>query len=181
MLGPITIWRCTVKMTTKVRKFQRGETVPIWAEIKTWAGVYDSPDQGVKITITDPDGQVKAGKISVVASALFTVGLTVIGGTSGATGVVVEKPDATTLYLQQVTGTWESGEAITDTLAVTSTTESALLAAPMAEDEAGKFVYYYRSVVSETAGWWRVRCVGQDGLVVDSAKFIAADGGFSLE
>lgn len=41
------------------RVFQRGETIPIWAEIKTWAGVPSSPDQGVKITITDPDGVVQ--------------------------------------------------------------------------------------------------------------------------
>lgn len=44
---------------TRTRVFQRGETVPIWAEIKTWAGVYESPDQGVTITITDPDETVQ--------------------------------------------------------------------------------------------------------------------------
>lgn len=41
------------------RKFQRGETIPIWCEIKTWAGVLTSPDQGVKITITDSDGTIQ--------------------------------------------------------------------------------------------------------------------------
>lgn len=58
MLAHNTIWRCIV---AKIRRFQRGETIPIWAETKTWAipGVYDSPDQGIEITITDPLGVVQ--------------------------------------------------------------------------------------------------------------------------
>ena len=55
-------------MTTRVRNFQREETVPIWAEIKTWAGVYSTPDQGVKITITDPDGTVQVNAVSMGAA-----------------------------------------------------------------------------------------------------------------
>jgi hypothetical protein len=48
----------------------------------------------------------------------FTVGLTVTGGTSGATGVIVRDEDAGTtgtLYLQSVSGTFQDNEAITDT------------------------------------------------------------------
>ena len=75
------------KMSTKVRKFQRGETVPIWAEIKTWAGVYDSPDQGVKITITDPDGTVQVPEPPAVTQAM----------TESSTGIFVYyfKPEDT--------------------------------------------------------------------------------------
>jgi hypothetical protein len=48
----------------------------------------------------------------------FTVGMTVTGGTSGATGVIVEDIDggaAGTLRLKTVTGTFQDNEAITDT------------------------------------------------------------------
>ena len=165
---------------TKTRVFQRGETIPIWAEIKTWAGVLESPDQGVKLTITDPNRAIKAGRISVLASTSFTFGLTVTGGTSGATGVVIDKPDATTLHLQQVTGTWVSGETITDTGSGESETDSALTAAVMTESEEGKFVYYYTTDEAEAKGWWKVRCKGQDGLLGD-AKYVITDGGFYLE
>lgn len=41
-------------MTTEV--FQRGETVPVWAENTKWDGTMVNPSQGIKITIRDPDG-----------------------------------------------------------------------------------------------------------------------------
>lgn len=41
-------------MTTEV--YQRGETIPIWAENRTWAGVLTNPSSGVKITLYEPDG-----------------------------------------------------------------------------------------------------------------------------
>lgn len=53
----------------RVRRFQRGETVPVWADIKTWAGVYSSPDQGVKVTITDPDGTVQVDAVAMTEDA----------------------------------------------------------------------------------------------------------------
>jgi hypothetical protein len=164
-------------MATEV--FQRPETIPIWAETKTWAGVYDNPNQGIQITITDPDGVVKAGIIFVVSSASFTIGLKVTGGTSGATGVIIEKPSATELEVQQVTGVWKSGEAITDTGTGASTTTSALTAAPMTNDATGKYVYYYNPTDSATLGWWRYSCKAQDGLL-EGAKYTVADGSFKL-
>lgn len=39
-----------------VQIFQRGETIAIWAYFKDWAGNYVSPDQGAKVTLTDPKG-----------------------------------------------------------------------------------------------------------------------------
>lgn len=99
---------------TRVRNFQRGETVPIWVDIKTWAGVYSSPDQGVKVTITDPDGIVQAN------------------------------------------------------------------AQAMTESETGKFVYYFKPEDTDPLGWWRIRCLAQDGLLTE-AKYIIADGGFILQ
>lgn len=48
----------------------------------------------------------------------FTVGLTVTGGTSGATGVIVRVSDSGTtgtLYLNNVSGTFQDNETITDT------------------------------------------------------------------
>ena len=41
-------------MNTQV--FQRGESVPCWAENKTWVGALTNPTEGIKITIKKPDG-----------------------------------------------------------------------------------------------------------------------------
>jgi len=36
--------------------FQRGESVPIWAENKDWDGNYTNPSAGIKVTLWEPDG-----------------------------------------------------------------------------------------------------------------------------
>jgi len=68
------------------------------------------------------------GAISVAASASFTVGLTVTGGTGSQTGVVMEITDGTTLLLGNVTGDWDAnvGQGITDTGSGTSTTTAGI-------------------------------------------------------
>ena len=44
-------------MATTVQVFQRGETVPIWAETKNAAGEFFNPTPaGIKVTLRDPDG-----------------------------------------------------------------------------------------------------------------------------
>lgn len=44
-----------------VQVFQRPETVPIWAEIKNWAGAYADPTHGVTLVhLTNPKGVKKA-------------------------------------------------------------------------------------------------------------------------
>ena len=44
------------------RDWQKGETVPIWAEVKlTSTGALYDPDQGVKLYLYDPDGTVLSG------------------------------------------------------------------------------------------------------------------------
>lgn len=98
-----------------VKTYQRGETISIWAENRTWAGVLTSPDTGVKITLTDPDG--------VLAN---------------------------------------DGTDIEDRA--------------MAESETGKYVFYYTAASDDPLGWWRARCVAQDGT-----KYVVTDGGFRLE
>ena len=42
-----------------MKTLQRGETIGLWAYVKDWAGSYQSPDNGVRITLTDPNGVVK--------------------------------------------------------------------------------------------------------------------------
>lgn len=39
-----------------IQVFQRGETVPTWAEDRNWLGVLIKPTAGIKVTIKDPDG-----------------------------------------------------------------------------------------------------------------------------
>jgi hypothetical protein len=63
----------------------------------------------------------------------FTVGLTVTGGTSGATGVIVSDLDtgaAGTLTLTSVTGTFENNEAITDTVTGAALVDGTLATSP---------------------------------------------------
>lgn len=43
-------------MNTQV--FQRGETVPIWAENRKWDGTLSNPSQGITVTLKDPDGAI---------------------------------------------------------------------------------------------------------------------------
>ena len=42
-----------------INTFQAGETIGIWCYIRDWEGVYTTPDNGVKVTLTDPNGTVK--------------------------------------------------------------------------------------------------------------------------
>lgn len=51
-----------------INTFQVGETVGIWCYIKDWEGTYTSPDNGVKVTLTDPDGTVKADAAAMTES-----------------------------------------------------------------------------------------------------------------
>jgi len=97
----------------------------------------------VEMQIKDPDGVIKAGYLSVADSSTFTAGLVVEGASSGAKGVVISKPDGTTLELHQITGVWQSGEVITDSGAGSSTTTSAILHVPMAYLVKGIYHYIY--------------------------------------
>jgi predicted RecA/RadA family phage recombinase len=174
-------------MSEEGRKYQRGETVPCWADDKTWLGAALDPSQGIKITITEPEdpdtgvaGVVKVGDLSVVASDSFAVGLVVTGATSGATGYIFSKPDATTLRLQRVTGVFQSGEVITDTATGTSTTTSVLMGSPMAYDADGLYVYYYPSQLDDRVGWWTFTCTAIDGTSPNE-RIVITEGGFELE
>lgn len=140
------------------------------ATVRVVAYIYNDADAlvdptSIKVIIKDPDGVQKAGYISVSDSSSFTAGLTVTGTTSGATGYVISKPDGTTLELQRVTGAWESGEAITDTGAGSSTTTSALLGATMTQQDSatGIYGYYYHTTTSSATGWWQGEVVVVDG------------------
>jgi hypothetical protein len=161
-------------------KFLAKSTIWVRALVYDEDDALVDPTTSIKLTLADPDGVQKAGYISVTASASFTAGLTVIGGTSEATGIVVSKPDATTLELKDVTGVWESGEAITDTGAGTSTTTSALLGADMTKDGAndGTFDYFYHTVADSPEGWWNGEVWVVDGSG-ESAK--TSYGEFSVE
>ncbi len=66
------------------------------------------------------------GYIAVADGSLFDLNDTVEGGTSGATGTVF-KIVSNTLYLKDVVGVWQSGEAITDSVDSTSSTTSTLM------------------------------------------------------
>lgn len=52
-----------------INTFQAGETVGIWCHIKDWEGVATSPDNGVKMTLTNPEGTVKVNNLAMTPNA----------------------------------------------------------------------------------------------------------------
>ncbi|MBA7608644.1 hypothetical protein ES703_15823 [subsurface metagenome] len=152
------------------------------ATVRTIAYIYDDDGEltdpatggSIKVSIWDPNGVQKAGYISVVASTSFTAGLVVTGAISGAKGVVISKPDETTLELQQVTGIWQDDEGITDADSGTSTTTSALLGADMTKQNAvtGVYEYYYQTTSDSEKGWWRGEVDVIDGTGEDAKTSI---------
>lgn len=52
-----------------INTFQRGETIGLWSYVRNWLGVYSTPDNGVKITLTNPKGVVKVDAQPMTESA----------------------------------------------------------------------------------------------------------------
>ena len=50
-----------------VNTYQQGESIGIWAYIRDWDKVYTNPDNGVKLTLTDPLGVVKVNNLAMTA------------------------------------------------------------------------------------------------------------------
>jgi len=65
--------------------------------------------------------------LSVTASANFTVGETITGGTSGATASVTSLPSATSLAITIPDGTFQNAETITGSTSATATTSTAVV------------------------------------------------------
>jgi len=162
----------------EIRIFQDKATVLVIAYIKSLAGKLVDPT-AITVTIYDPDSVQKAGYIGVTSSASFTAGLVVTGATSGATGLVMSKPDGATLELQGVTGVWGSGEVIEDTGSGTSTTTSALIDASMTKQDTttGVYEYFYHKgagVAAMDKGDWRGLVLVADGTGIDTIYTLQA-------
>lgn len=160
-----------------MRTYQYGDTPLITSlhetydfDTDTWTAV--NPDSGYpKVTIADSNDVIRLSSIAVTSSLTFVIGLTVTGTTSEATGVVTAKPDASTLLLAEVTGTWESGETITDTEAHSSTTSSALTGAAMTAVATGKHTYPYEIPASPATGRWTGYVDVENGTRPDRQPF----------
>ena len=76
---------------TKERTFQRGETVPCWAEVRDVdTDALTNASEGAKITITDPDGTEQVPVAPAVTQAMENpdTGKYVYYYTPGATAVL---------------------------------------------------------------------------------------------
>ncbi len=170
-------------MIKVVTEFLDNATVRVVIYVYSEDGVLTAPT-AVNIKVFDPDGLQKCGNISVVASASFTADLVVTGGTSGATGYITSKPDATTLELREITGTFVDGETVTDATPGTSTTTSALLGIDIITSglvETGIYEYYYHMGADSLAmdsGRWRGEIAVVDGVDEDA---ITSPGSFSFK
>ena len=80
------------------------------------------------ITVASGISEYPAGTLtlSVAASASFTVGETITGGTSTATASITSKPTATSVATTIPVGTFSSGETITGGTSAATTTVSAV-------------------------------------------------------
>jgi len=163
-------------------KFLAKSTIWVRAYVYNAAGALADPTS-ITVIIADKDGVQKAGYISVAASAGFTAGDVVTGGTSGATGVVISKPNATTLELQRVTGTWVSGETLTAADEEATTTTSVLLGAAMTLNDGvtGTYDYYYRTDADSPEGWWNGEVWTVDGADAVTAKTSHESFSFELK
>jgi len=73
----------------KERTFQRGETVPIWAEVRDVdTDALTDASEGAKIVITDPDGTIQVGDPTPVAMDNPDTGKYVYYYTPGAAAVL---------------------------------------------------------------------------------------------
>ena len=168
---------------TVVTEFKDEASPRVVIYIYNSARVLTAPDE-VNIKVFDPAGLQKCGNISVVASASFTADLVLTGGTSGATGYIASKPDATTLELREITGTFVDGETVTDATPGTSTTTSALLGIDIITSglvETGIYEYYYHMGASSLAmdtGRWRGEIAVVDGVTADA---ITSPGSFAFK
>jgi len=60
-------------MAEEVFKFNQGETVTLWAETRNQSDTLTAPSEGIKVTITDPDGteQVTEGAMSTDDTGIY--------------------------------------------------------------------------------------------------------------
>lgn len=178
-------------MTTEV--FQRGESVPIWAENRKWDGTLTDPTQGVKITLKDPDGVLAKdatgadiddkvmGKETTPRDGIYVfyydskeVTTLAANITATATSITVAtgegiKLPASNFYI----------EIDDEILKCTSRTDDVLTVTRGQKDTTAS-AHNSGTSVWRIRGWWRYEITAQDGTGED-ARYTVTEGGFELK
>ena len=177
-------------MPTTTEVFQRGETVPIWAETKDATGDYFNPTPaGIKVTLKDPDGvlakdydetdiddkpmaQTSAGKYVFYynSEAVTTLASTITATDTSitvATGEGALLP-ASDFFIEIDKEILKCSSRTDDVLTVTRGQKGTTAAA----HSSGVNVW-------RTRGWWPYFCKAVDGTG-DAAKTVITHGSFKL-
>lgn len=174
-------------MNTQV--FQRGETVPCWAENKNWAGVLTNPTAGIKITLFDPDGvlakAVDATDIDDTAMAISVQGKYVFYYNSKAVTTLASNITATATSITVATG--EGGklpasnfyiEIEKEILKCTSRAGD-VLAVTRGQRGTTAAAHSSAAKVWRIRGWWHYSCKAVDGTSPDE-RTVITHGSFKL-
>lgn len=175
-------------MTTQV--FQRGETVPLWAETKNAIGEHFNPTPaGIKVTLRDPDGvlakDVAGTDIDNTAMAQSTTGKFVYYYNSKAVTTLASTITATALTLTVATGEGALLPAANffilidnEILKCSSRTDDVLT---VTRHEKGTTAAAHSSGVSvwRIRGWWHYFSKAVDGTGAE-AKTVITHGSFKL-
>jgi len=91
-----------------MREFQQGETVELYAEVKTQAGVLVDPASGVDITIDDPSGVEKVSSTAMTnidtGKYVYYYNIPVAAGSVGWWRAHAKSTDTGTKYTIKVGG-----------------------------------------------------------------------------
>ena len=177
-------------MTTQV--FQRGESVPCWAENRKWDGTLTNPTQGIKITLKDPDGvlakDVDGTDIDDEPMDKETTprdGIYVFYYNSKAVTTLASTITATATSITVATGEGVKLPAANffieidnEILKCTSRTDDVLTAT---RGQKGTTAAAHSSGVSvwRMRGWWHYFCKAVDGSG-DTARTVITHGSFKL-
>jgi len=173
-----------------IQVFQRGESVPCWAEDRNWAGSLIDPTQGIKITLKDPDGAIakdvdeadiddkvmenpEQGKYVFYynSKAVTTLASTI---TATATSITVATGEgallpASDFFIEIGNEILKCSSRTDDVLTVTRGQKSTTAAAHSSGDS-----------VWRIRGWWHYFCKAVDGSG-DTARTVITHGGFELK
>jgi len=174
--------------TTNV--FQRGETVPIWAETRSAAGeLFNPTPAGIKVTLKDPDGAIAkdADGVDIEDTAMTQ--------TSVGKFVFYYNSDAVTTLASTITATATSITVATGEGALLPTSDffilidKEILKCSSRTDDVLTVTRHQKGTtpnthssgakVWRTRGWWHYFCKAVDGTGAE-AKEVIEHGSFKL-
>lgn len=169
--------------------FQRGEVIPIWAEIRNWAGTLIEPSQGIVVTLKDPDDVLAKEKdgddIDEVEMAMSVAGKYVYYYYSDAPTTIAAEITATATSITVATGEGSKLPSsnfyiqIDDEIIKCSSRTDDALTVVRGRKGTTAAIHSSGASVERIKGWWHYFCEAVDGSE-DTAKKVIAYGSFKI-